>query len=124
MAEAAKTINSGHYESPALRALMTAGLASTMHHVLGGDVGLHYPGPIPFTPLSVHPVNAHTRLVRVCLVGTGFAEKPKTHRPAAPLTVIPTNVEALKQSNRWIISEINEATDFSCKGVHVKMPRW
>lgn len=50
-AETARTINTGHYDSAALKALMTPALAKAKKNLAGGEVGCHYPGPLPFTPI-------------------------------------------------------------------------
>ena len=123
-AQAARTVNSGHYNDAALSALMTAGLGKTMRHVFNGDVGLYYPGPLPFTPVSVKVVSATERDMRLCVVGTGFAEKRTTHRPAEALKVLPINAAAVLSSGRWLISKQDTASDFSCSRVAVARPRW
>lgn len=50
-AETARTINTGHYDNAALKALMTPALAKAKKNLAGGEVGCHYPGPLPFTPI-------------------------------------------------------------------------
>lgn len=122
-AQAARTVNSGHYVDARLRALMTPDLAQTMRHVLGGDVGLHYPGPIPFTPIGVSFPNAHTRMIRTCFVGTGFAVNPKTGKAPKPRTVLPISAGAILVNGQWLISQLRNS-GFSCKGRTVKDVTW
>ncbi len=122
-AQAARTVNTGHYTDSALAAVMTGGLAKNIKVVLGPDVGLYYPGPAPFTPVSVRTVSATRRDVKICIVGTGFAEKRSTKRPAAARKVLAIDAGAVRVSGRWVASQFYTAT-FSCSGVTVPEPRW
>lgn len=123
-AQAAQTVNAGKFDAPALDALMTSAMAKSMKTVLGSDVGLLYPGPIPFTPRSVTVVGSTQRTMHVCVVGSGFAQNRSTHRPAGARTVLPIDAAASRVSGRWLVSKQQTATDFSCAGVRVAMPTW
>lgn len=122
-AEAARTVNSGRFDSPALDALMTKAVAAEMKQTFGSDVGLHYPGPLPFLPLAVSVPNATTRSIKACFVGAGFAETPGTNKPAAKLTLVPVLATEQMSSGVWLLARQNATTVFSCSGVKVPMPR-
>ena len=102
---------------------MTPAFARNMKQVIGTDVGLHYPGPIPFTPLSVRVINATDHQVGVCLVSDGFAQQRSTGRPAKKHRVVAATGGAVLTNGRWVASRLSAAT-FSCSGVTVPEPRW
>ena len=119
----ARTINTGHYDSPALDRLMTATVKNNMKATAGSDLGLYYPGPLPFTPIRVTVVSPTVRAVRICAVGSGFAQKRSTHKPAAKRTVVPVDIAATESGGRWIVSKMYAGT-FSCSGVTVREVTW
>jgi hypothetical protein len=123
-AVAAHTVNTGHYTSPQLRKLMTPLVAEEMKQTFGTDVGLHYPGPVPFTPVRVGVTSTTSRQIDVCLVSTGFAHKPQSTKPAKPLKIIPVRSAETQTGGRWLLSTLLSTTAFSCSGVHVPMPRF
>jgi hypothetical protein len=121
--QAAKTVNTGRYDSAALKALMTATLAKTMKNVLGREVGYRYPGPVPFLPLSVSAVSSTRHHVKACFVDSGFSLNPKTGKPAQAFRVGPIDAEAQLANGKWIVSVIDTGR-FSCAGAKVPMPKW
>ena len=118
----ARTINSGRYTSAALRSLMTPTVAKEMKQTNGPDVGLHYPGPIPFTPIRVVVTSTTSRRIDGCWVSTGFAQNPRTNKPAQPLKLIAVRSEETLTHGTWLLSVLLAVHSFSCKGVHVPMP--
>ena len=121
---AAETINAGSYTSARFRALMTAAVAGEMKATIGTDVGLHYPGPVPFTPIRVTVASTTSRRIDSCFVSTGFAQKPGTGRPAKALKIIPVRATETVTGGRWLLSQLISTTAFSCSGVKVAMPTW
>jgi hypothetical protein len=123
-AEAARTVNTGKYDSPALDQLMTPAFAKGIKAILGEDVGLTYPGPIPLQPVGVEVTNAHARVVKVCDMYEGFARSPKTKRPARAAKIAAADVYVASNSGRWLVDDLTLASGFSCKGVKVARPTW
>lgn len=123
-AAAGQAVNSGHDDSAALAALMTPGFASTMPHVLGSDVGLRYPGPLPLQPIAVSTPSTTRRLIKVCGVNQGFAVSPKTGKPVHARTVIPVFADVRLVGGRWLMNNLSNTTVFSCAGVKVAEPTW
>ncbi len=123
--QAAKTVNTGHETSAALRRLMTKSFAATMHHILGPDVGLYYPGPVPFQPVSVTVTSPTARVVRGCLFQQGFTWKSKSAQRAAQRRFIgPAMVFTVRQNGRWIVDNVTAARNVNCKNVEVRTQRW
>jgi len=121
--QAAKTVNTGRYNSAALSALMTAALAKTMKNILGREVTYRYPGPVPFLPISVSAVNPTFHDVKACFVTSGFSLNRKTGKPAQAFKVSPVDAGAQLVSGQWLVSRIDGAT-FSCSSVRVPRPTW
>jgi hypothetical protein len=121
---AGQTINAGHYTSAGLRALLTPTVAAEMKQTLGTEVGLHYPGPAPFTPVRVSVTSPTSRKIDICLVSDGFSQKKSTSKPAKPLRIVPVSTQETLTGGRWRISELLSTTAFSCAGVKVPMPSW
>jgi len=119
---AARTVNSGHYISAQLRQLMTPSVAKEMKRTMGTDVGLHYPGPIPFTPVRVGVTSTTSRQIDACFVSTGFAQKPRSDKPAKPLKIIAVRTEETMTSGKWLLSGLFSTDSFSCSGVPVPKP--
>jgi hypothetical protein len=122
-AQAAKTVNSGHYTDKALQALMTPALAKTMKHVMGNVVGQHMPGPVPFTPIAVKRISARERYIDACFVTNGFAVNPKTgkHEHSRVVTAIDTGAHLV--DGTWKTDAFFNGK-FSCKGVAIPEPTW
>lgn len=122
--QAARTVNTGHEIDTKLRALITPVVAKNIGYITGPDVGLYYPGPVPFTPVSVKIVSATERQMNLCFVAKGFAEKPSTKRPAAPLMLLRVDGGAVLTGGRWKVSTFYSSNAFSCTGVTIPRPLW
>jgi hypothetical protein len=122
-AEAAKTINTGHYDSAALNALMVPSLAKKMKFLAGGEVGFYYPGPVPFTPVRITVRSSRERDVAICFLGSGYSQNPKTHEPAQKRVVLPTLAGATLVRGKWLVSKFGQSS-FSCAGVRIPEPSW
>jgi hypothetical protein len=119
---AARTVNTGRYRSSELDALTARTERANMRYVIGGDVGLHYPGPIPFATRGVTVVNTAQRDVHICFIGTGFAIDPKTGKPRK-FSLLPTKVVMKLQGGRWLAAGFQDDT-VRCAGVKVPEVKW
>lgn len=125
--QAARTVNSGHYTDAALRPLMTAYFARYMKQVLGPDVGLRYPGPLPLQPVGVLVQDSTHRTVKICAVDKGYARNPATNRPTTSRRVTPGYASLVEQNGVWRMNALYRATgakSFSCAHVKVRYPSW
>lgn len=118
-AEAARTVNAGHYDSKALDRLMTPGFRSHMKAVLGNSLGYRYPGPIPFTAKSVNLSAKNQRQIDVCFVSSGYALSKKTGKPKGRLQVTPLDARVRRANGRWLVAALYNGS-FSCSGVHIR----
>lgn len=122
-AQAARTVNSGHYTDKALQALMTPALAKTMPHVLGDLVGQYMPGPLPFTPTSVKRVSAQERYVEGCMLTNGFGIDRKTGKVMHKRRVQALDAGAHLSNGVWKADALyNGKTD--CKAVAIREQKW
>ncbi|SOD70513.1 hypothetical protein SAMN05892883_0205 [Jatrophihabitans sp. GAS493] len=118
---AAQTVNAGKVTTPALDELMTAAFAKQMPAVLGPELSKTYPGPMPFTPISVTELSPTARSLRICLVTAGFARDRATGKVKQPLAIRPMSASATYQNGAWLTSGLTPDA-FSCSGVQVPMP--
>lgn len=119
---AAQTVNSGHDDSAALNKLMTPTEPKYIHYVLN-DVGMHYPGPLPFTPLRLASPTTAERDIYACFLATGFAVDPKTGKPEA-YKPLPSKVVMQLSGGRWLFGGLFVDKSVSCSGVHVPEVKW
>jgi hypothetical protein len=117
-AQSAVDINAGVYTDPKLDAMMTPQFAPQMKQIAGSEVGHHYPGPVPFVPISAVSLTDKARSFNLCLLAGGFALNPQTRQPADPYEVDPMIGEARLVQDKWLVSNFYPGT-FSCAGVHV-----
>lgn len=122
---AARDFNAGHkYRDPRLTAYETASFVPLIAENFASDAGLHYPGPVPFTPVAVHRLSGSERRIDACFVATGFAQNPRTGKPAKPLTLVPLTAQMFLEGGAWKINRLYDASGVSCSGVKVAMPTW
>lgn len=86
------------------------------------DIGLRYPGPMPFTPTDV-TVNGRRAEVSVCWWALGFALDAKTKRPADKRKIEPATLFVKKEGNRWKVDDLLSAQG-DCSKVPVKGVAW
>lgn len=120
----ARTVNEGHYTSPALHALITSVLAREIKQVFGPDVGGYYPGPVPFQPVGVTVISSTRRDIRGCLLANGWAQNRKTHEPLRAYQVIGARTQANKVSGRWLMGALPADKNIRCSNVKVQTQRW
>jgi len=123
-AAAAKAFNAGSkFHDPALTALETKSFVPLIAANFKTDSGLRYPGPVPFTPISVSAANA-VRKVHACFVAYGFAVNPKTGKSPRKLQLVPLTAEMVDQGEAWLLNRLPDDNAFSCTGVRVVTVRW
>lgn len=120
-AQVGRTINAGHEDDAALDALMTPTMKRGIKPVTGGEVGRHYPGPVPFTPISVTLQSSVERELKVCVVAGGFSIDKNGGRTKHK--VIPIRADLTRVGGRWLLNHFYTAS-FSCTGVHVAEVAW
>ncbi|SDI95816.1 hypothetical protein SAMN05444157_0989 [Frankineae bacterium MT45] len=125
---AAQAVNAGKVHTTALDELMTPDFAKQTTTLLAPQMGLTYPGPMPFTPISVTDLSPTARSLRICLVTAGFAHNRNakastpTHPNATkPMTVRPMVASAIYQNGTWLTSGL-ASENFSCSGVNPQTP--
>lgn len=124
LAQSAKTTNTGHYDSPALDALMTAPLRAQMRGILIGDVHRYYPGPGPFQPISVRLLSTAHREITGCEIDAGFALNRTTKKPDERLVINAARYSVILAQGRWLVNEITLAPGVSCKSVVIPKVLW
>ncbi len=122
--QAARTINTGHVIDDQLRALVTPYVAEQMKRVTGPDVGTYYPGPVPFQPTGVVVNSAGNKTIAGCIEANGYAQNPKTHKPAHPRQIVGVRVNMLQVSGRWLVNGLPFTKSVSCAGVTVRTQTW
>jgi len=123
--QAAKAFNAGSkFHDPALTALETKSFVPLTANIFRSDKGLRYPGPPPFTPISVKSPASAERDVRACFVAYGFAVDPRTGKAPKKLQLVPQLAQMVNQDGVWQVNHLLSARDFSCASVKVAMPKW
>jgi hypothetical protein len=118
-AEAARTVNAGHYDSAALDKLMTPAFRQHMKAVLGNSLGYRYPGPIPFATKSVDASAQNQRQIDVCFVSSGYAVSKKTGKPKGHVQIAPLDARVRRANGHWLVAALYNGS-FSCRGVHIR----
>src|SRR4051794_33543952 len=81
-------------------ALMTPYARKNRADYIKEDLGLRYPGPLPFTPTAVH-VTGNTATVKACVWVQGWGLNHKTGKPARPRQIAPATFYVRKSSRTW-----------------------
>lgn len=102
---------------------MTTAFARMLPGIVHTEVGRIYPGPNPFTPVSVARVTSDQRRIDVCWVAAGWSLNPKTRKVAEAYRVLPVAVGTTRSRGRWLVSAFQQAK-FSCSGVKIVKQRW
>jgi hypothetical protein len=118
----ATAVNDRDRELRALAPLTTAEGQVRMVGYGAEDVGLFYPGPLPFTPVGVQ-VDGTAAQVPMCLWAEGFALDRKTDQPAKPRLVAGGALTMVKQGGAWKVDNLVE-DDVDCSRVNVKGRGW
>jgi hypothetical protein len=113
-------------DDPQLRAVAPLATTDGLQRMVGygaEDAGLHYPGPLPFTPVGVE-VDGDGARVPMCLWAEGFALDRETKQPAMAKLIAGGALLLTKHDGAWIVDDLVSAGDVECSGVAVKGRGW
>ena len=100
----------------------STGDASRFVSYFQNEFGLHYPGPLPFTPVGVR-VNGATATVPACVWGGGWGLKPSTNLPVEDRKIHPVEMVLKKAGASWKL-DLVQGRNGSCSNVPVKGVAW
>jgi len=115
-------INAGDQSMPRAARFETGHGQDVIPRYAAEDLGLHYPGPAPFTPVSVTAADGRAT-VSVCWMSKGWAQNSATFEPVHKRTIDPAAMTMRKVGGTWLLDDIRYG-DADCSGVAVKGVRW
>jgi hypothetical protein len=115
----AKAVNAKTFDIPELARSSTKTRLQQLPALFRFEFGDHYPGPIPFTPVSVSVVTATKHTVLICVLGDGWLQDPATGKPTKPRKLYQGVATVIKQGSTWRVDDISE-TGGSCDGVSIQ----
>jgi hypothetical protein len=115
---AARSITAGDAAMKAVVPHATANGLSDTRYASADDMGLLYPGPLPFTPVKVTE-SGSAATVLACLQSGGWGQDPKTKLPKSKRAVIAADFTLKKVAGRWKVNSFVGSTR-SCSKVTVK----
>jgi hypothetical protein len=119
-----KAINAGDTAYPTMRPLMTdTGFQGLVKYLAPDDEGLHYPGPLPFTPTAVQGAAA-AATVPACTWVQGWAQNPASKRPARPKQIAPSRFTLERVGGKWKVSGFYIDEGNQCARITVKGVTW
>ena len=122
LAATAQDINDGRALIPHAVPYETTRMRGILPGLAKEDLGSHYPGPPPFTPVNVLS-RGRTATVSACNWTEGWAQDPKTKKPTKAKKIEATNIFLVKQGGTWKVNKW-QADDFDCGGVAVTGVGW
>jgi hypothetical protein len=117
-AAAARSITAGQEDLARAKPYMTPNGQRVIPPLAADEIGLEYPGPVPFTPTSVDHAGSGATL-QVCFWSAGFGLDRKTGQPAHAREVIPMQFAMVRQGGSWKIDAFYSSKS-SCSKVPVK----
>jgi hypothetical protein len=117
-AAAARSITAGQEDLAQAKPFMTPNGQRVIPPLAADEIGLEYPGPVPFTPTSVDHAGSRANL-DVCFWSAGFGLDRKTGQPAHAREVIPMQFAMVRQGGSWKINAFY-SSQASCSKVPVK----
>lgn len=117
-AAAARSITAGQADLAQAEPYMTAHGQRVIPPLAKDEIGLKYPGPVPFTPTGVDRTGSAATL-DVCFWSAGFGLDKKTGQPAHGRRVIPMQMDMVRQGGSWKINAFY-SSEASCSKVPVK----
>ena len=116
----ARDINARQYHLPRSAAFETEHGRTVVPNIDKSDMGLHFPGPLPFTPVAVSGSGAGAQ-VTICLWEQGWGQKHG--KPAGKKKIGPAVFLMKKVAGAWRVDDLQVATA-DCSGVRIKGVRW
>jgi hypothetical protein len=117
-AAAARSITAGQDDLAQAKPYMTPNGQQVIPPLAADEIGLKYPGPVPFTPTSVDHAGSKATL-DVCFWSAGFGLDRKTGQPSHARVVIPMQFAMVRQGGSWKINAFY-SSQASCSKVPVK----
>lgn len=117
-AAVAQDITEGSTNLPRSSRFTTADAATRFPAITAEDMGLRYPGPLPFTPTRVD-VSGRSAAVTVCLWAQGWGVDPETGQSEQARTIRPNVLRLVREGRAWKMDRL-EAASHSCDGVRVR----
>jgi hypothetical protein len=115
-------INHGDRQMPRAAQLETPHGRQVVPGYAAGDMGLYYPGPLPFTPVAVKSSGGKAT-ISTCWWSEGWAQDKASHKPARKKQVVPAIVQMRRTGGRWLLDDVTPGSA-DCHGVKVKGVRW
>jgi len=91
------------------------------------EIGLEYPGPVPFGAVSLSTDTAARKDVVGCLVLRGYAEDPATGAPRDQRAVVPAVAVMENREGSWLANGIytqNLPETADCSAVRIEEETW
>lgn len=121
-ARTAQAINEQDRDMSSLASTATRHGRQVLPRLASEDFGLHYPGPIPFTPTGLEQASGTARVIG-CFWVEGFALAEEGGVPAKPRLVIPAMLRMKRQDGGWKFDDFFDH-QHSCKNIPVKGVGW
>jgi hypothetical protein len=83
------------------------------------EIGLRYPGPVPFTPVAVRADGD----VVTCMWVAGWGRAEATGKPAERKKVVPMRIDMDRVRGKWRVSDLLYS-EADCGAVDVRGVRW
>jgi hypothetical protein len=115
---AARSVTADDTSMRRIRPFVTPTGLTKFQGYFGADMGLEYPGPVPFTPVGVRETGGAAE-VPMCMWTFGFTVDPKTKQPTERRKIEAGKFLMVKQAGKWRIDDMVYA-GHSCEKTVVK----
>lgn len=113
-----RAVNANNMNYKPWLALMTPYARKTRAYYIKEDLGLKYPGPLPFTPTAVY-VNGAMATVKACVWVQGWGLSRTTGKPARAKQIVPATFYLRKSARTWLFDAMT-VNRSSCSGASVQ----
>ncbi|MFT4082978.1 MAG: hypothetical protein QM638_10360 [Nocardioides sp.] len=122
VAAVAKDVNANDKKFSASSAFVAPSARALFIGVVSPDLDKFYPGPTPFTPVSVTSAKG-TSHVFACVMTFGWGLSEKAHRKVEKKKIEPLDFTLSMRNHRWTLSGLVQSPETDCDGVKVKEVR-